>query len=120
MHNRRDSGGSWIDAASSDDHWGRALWALSVAATTLADRSQAARALGAARTALRARSTWPRAMAYAALGAGRLLSGNVGERAALPLLTDARRVLASRADRADLGRGPRRDSRTRMPYSPKP
>jgi hypothetical protein len=93
MHNRRDADGAWTDTATSDDHWGRALWALGTAAAHLADPVQAARARHGAARAMRARSRWPRAMAYAAVGAGQLLHANPDDGAAVQLLADARRVL---------------------------
>jgi hypothetical protein len=93
MHNRRHADGAWADVATSDDHWGRALWALGTAAAHLSDPVQAARARHGAATAMRARSRWPRAMAYAAVGAGQLLHANAADRAAIQLLADARRLL---------------------------
>lgn len=93
MHNRRDSDGAWSDTATTDDHWGRALWALGTAAAHLADPVLTAWSRRGAATAMRARSSWPRAMAYAAVGAGQLLHVNPDDRAAIQLLADARRVL---------------------------
>lgn len=98
MHNRRDSHGSWTDAVTSDDHWGRALWALGTAAVHLVDPVLVGLARDGAAKALRARSRWPRAMAYAALGAGQLLRADPDDRAARRLLADARTMLG-RADR---------------------
>jgi hypothetical protein len=93
MHNRRNPDGTWGDDASSKDHWGRALWALGVAATCLADPVAASRARIAAGTALQARSRWPRAMAYAALGASHLLDADADAADARKLLRDARHVI---------------------------
>ena len=66
---------------------------LGTAAALSPDLEVAARAHDGAAIALRARSRWPRAMAYAALGAGRLLFATPEDPAALRLLDDARRVL---------------------------
>ncbi len=100
MYNRRSADGSWQGAATAEDHWGRGLWALGVAAAELQEPALASRACAGARLALRARSRWPRATAYAALGAGQLLgldpvrsAPGVGQ-AARRLLVDARGVLA--------------------------
>lgn len=93
FHNRRRLDGTWSDRPSSDDHWGRALWALGTAAARSDDPDLAARARAGAAIALRSRSTWPRAMAYAALGAGRLLRATPDDAGPLRFLDDARRVL---------------------------
>ena len=99
MHNRRHLDGTWGDTETSNDHWGRALWALGVAAAHGQDPAFVSRAREGARRAMRARSLWPRAMAYAALGAGELLAvapGGHGDdlsREARSLLVDARTVL---------------------------
>lgn len=99
MHNRRGLDGTWRDAPTPGDHWGRGLWALGVTATQQQDEVSADRARQGAGIALRARSPWPRSMAYAALGAGELLAADpegLGAdlgRAAHQLLVDARAVL---------------------------
>jgi hypothetical protein len=93
MHNRRGTNGLWTDRPSSDDHWGRGLWALGTTAAVVEDDGLAERARLGASTALRSRSVWPRAMAYAALGAGQLLRAVPGDAASLRMLSDARQVL---------------------------
>ncbi len=99
MHNRRGTDGSWQDSPTSDDHWGRGLWALGVAAAHGRDAAMVTRATDGARIAMQARSRWPRAMAYAALGAGELLGVDPEgldddvRASALELLVDARAVL---------------------------
>ncbi|HEY0117934.1 MAG TPA: glycosyltransferase [Cellulomonas sp.] len=93
MHNRRTADGAWVDAPTSDDHWGRALWALSTAAVNLPDARLAADARRGASAAMAARSVHPRAMAYAALGAAQLHRTFPEDEAALRLLRDARTVL---------------------------
>jgi hypothetical protein len=93
MHNRRNPDGTWGDEASSDDHWGRSLWALGTAVSTVTSPVQKARAREGAAIALRARSPWPRAMAYAALGAAELRRADPSDSAARRMLVDARRVI---------------------------
>jgi hypothetical protein len=97
MHNRRLADGSWDDEASSDDHWGRAVWALAIAATTPGlDPVTAARAREGVDRAMQARSTWPRSMGYAAIGASRVLASDPDDRVARSLMDAARPVLARR------------------------
>ncbi len=93
MHNRHDGAGRWLDVPSSDDHWGRALWAFGVAASRSPDAQVAAGGRAGAARALLARSPHPRAMAYAALGAAQLLRVAPDDLAARRLLHDARPVM---------------------------
>lgn len=87
--NRLDRTGRWTDAPETHDWWGRSLWGFGVAATAHPDvavRDEALRAfgLGAAR-----RSTWSRAMAFAALGAADVLEAHPEHHPARALLSDA-------------------------------
>ena len=101
MHNRRTADGAWVDVPSSDDHWGRALWAFGTAAVSLSDPVLAADARRGAIEALAARSVHPRAMAYAVLGAAQLHRASPEDGAVLQLLRDARAMLPRpRPDRA--------------------
>ena len=93
MHNRRAADGRWTDTPTTDDHWGRAIWALGVAATHLDDPGMRESAHVGATTALAARSPWPRARAYAALGAVELLRDHRRDDAAARLLDDLRHGL---------------------------
>lgn len=88
MHNRRERPGVWSDTPSTDDHWGRAIWAFGTAAACSSDEGLAALARRGATDALRARSPHLRAMAYAALGAGQLLRVVPDDAAARALLVD--------------------------------
>jgi hypothetical protein len=89
-HNRMSVDGSWSDDPAVEDWWGRALWGLGVAAAHAPTQAMRARALLGFRTAARARSPHPRAMAFAALGAGELLINRSGdELSARRLLRDA-------------------------------
>jgi hypothetical protein len=100
MHNRRSAVGTWTDAASTDDHWGRALWSLGVASSVTDDPSFAARAREGAAKAMKSRSRWPRATAYAALGAATILRSDPSDLPAQRLLTDARPGLGIRRSSA--------------------
>lgn len=88
LRNRRDADGVWTDEPSADDHWGRAVWALGVAATHLDDPELRAQARDGATAAMAARSPWPRSRAYAALGAVALLRSHPRDGAARRLLQD--------------------------------
>ena len=96
MHNRRTSGGDWVDLPSADDHWGRALWAWGTAVRRSSSTTVVAGARHAAHVAMAARSVHPRATAYAALGAVQILAAAPDDTRAFALLRDAR--VALRAD----------------------
>lgn len=99
MHNRRNADGTWGDDASTDDHWGRALWALGTAAAQASDPYVARTAMSAVERAMRASSPWPRASAYAALGASLVLGVAPEDDHAHAVLRHARTML--RPPRAD-------------------
>lgn len=67
--NRMNRFGRWTDKAGTDDCWGRGVWALGVATVAHSDPSMRSRARHGFGTGIRQRSRWPRAMAFAALGA---------------------------------------------------
>jgi hypothetical protein len=71
--NRLDTSGTWTDRTSTEDCWGRALWGLGTAAARHEDVEVRARALAAFEHSAVQRSPWPRAMAFAALGAAEVL-----------------------------------------------
>lgn len=86
--NRMDRNGRWIDAPAAEDPWGRCLWGLGTAAAHN-DVSLVRRvAVVQFERAAAVRSPWPRAMAFAALGAAELLTVEPGHRAARALITD--------------------------------
>jgi hypothetical protein len=87
--NRMNMNGAWSDEPAVGDWWGRALWGLGVAAARAPVQAMRSKALLGFRTAARTRSPHPRAMAFAALGAGELLLSRPDEPAAQRLLTDA-------------------------------
>ena len=87
--NRMNRRGVWEDPPALDDCWGRSIWGLGTAASHSDDhliRHLAERGL---ERAMRQRSPWPRAMAFAALGAAEVLSIDSGNMSARSLLSDA-------------------------------
>ena len=89
FHNRLDFDRRWTDQPGLGDWWGRALWGLGTAAARgpapwIRDEAHLAFARGATR-----RSTSPRAMAFAGLGAAELLRADPDHELAADLLTDA-------------------------------
>ena len=88
-HNRMDLDGCWTDRPGWGDWWGRALWGLGVAAVHAPTADLRGAALTGFRRAAKGRSTHPRALAFAALGAGELLLDRPGDSWAQKLLIDA-------------------------------
>lgn len=91
FHNRRGTDLLWRDEPSVDDCWGRALWGLGTVAAATATVAPLLR-----RSALQAftlgavhRSPWPRASAFAALGAAEVLRALPDHAPAADLLGDA-------------------------------
>ena len=95
--NRRADDGRWTDEAGVGDHWGRAIWGLGTAAAHSDDELVRARARAGVQVALRTRSPWPRAMAYAAIGAYELLTVEPDDSSAQRLLVASRNVLRERS-----------------------
>jgi hypothetical protein len=92
--NRMDSNGRWGDEPSLEDCWGRCIWGLGTAAAH-SDVSLVRRvAVIQFERAAKMRSPWPRAMAFAALGAAELLAVDPEQRAARKLLTDYAKTVA--------------------------
>jgi hypothetical protein len=88
-HSRMAVDGAWCDEPGLGDWWGHAIWGLGVAATSGQTTGMQARALTGFRIAAQQRSPEMRAMAYAAIGAGDLLSHRPEEESARGLLRDA-------------------------------
>src|SRR3984893_6090070 len=86
--NRMDSKGRWEDEPSLKDWWGRCIWGLGTAAAHSDVGLVRRLAVIQFERAAKVRSPWPRAMAFAALGAAELLSVDPGQPAAHALLTD--------------------------------
>ncbi len=89
VHNRMSPSGSWTDAATTADCWGRSLLGLGTAAAHHDDPRIRAVAMEAFDRGAAARSPWSRSMAFAALGAIEVLSVEPTHRAARLLLGDA-------------------------------
>ena len=91
--NRMDLTGEWTDAATTQDCWGRGLWALGETAVAHHDPSVRRRALRAFERGARRRSPWSRSMAFAALGASAVLQHDPDDLVARTLLIDALRLI---------------------------
>ena len=78
-HNRMDSKGNWQDDASTSDWWGRAVWALGVAAVHAPNAQQRSRSLEGFRTLTRVSTFDLMALTFAALGAGEVLISDPNE-----------------------------------------
>lgn len=87
--NRMDRLGRWTDVAGTDDCWGRSAWSLGTAAVHHPDGAARAAARRAFDRAVRRRSRWPRAMAFAALGAAEVARRHHDDLASRALLADA-------------------------------
>jgi hypothetical protein len=83
----------WTDEPSLGDWWGRALWGLGTAAGSSRVPWIRAEAHEAFLIAARQRSPWPRAMAFAGLGAAEVLRAFPQETTAAELLADAATVI---------------------------
>lgn len=86
--NRMDSAGIWLDEPAVEDCWGRCLWGLGTAAAHSDVAAVRVMAGIQFERAAQQRSPWPRAMAFAALGAAELLSADPGHGPARALLVD--------------------------------
>jgi hypothetical protein len=86
--NRMDRFGNWTDEATTDDCWGRSLWALGTAAIQHQDESIRQSALAGFDKGIGQRSPWSRSMAFAALGAAEVLSQAPAHEPARALLVE--------------------------------
>jgi len=96
--NRRSPDGEWCGSSSSDDCWGRAMWALG---TTIARTPDVELRQGAVKLfdrGAKVRSPWSRSMAFASFGAAEVLKVDPMNRLALRLIEAAMRVV-DRPDR---------------------
>jgi hypothetical protein len=87
--NRLDEHGRWKDRPALEDCWGRAIWGLGTAASHSDDVWLRVAATVQFDRAVSQRSPYPRAMAFAAVGAAELLAAEPRHRGALSLLSDA-------------------------------
>jgi hypothetical protein len=85
---RMDGAGRWLDEPALGDTWGRCIWGLGTAAAHSNVAWARQSAIMQFERAARERSEWPRAMAFAALGAAELLAFDPQHRAARALLID--------------------------------
>jgi len=86
--NRMNRNRRWEDEPALKDWWGRCIWGLGTAAAHSDVALVRRLAVIQFERAAKVRSPWPRAMAFAALGAAELLSVEPDHRAARALLTD--------------------------------
>jgi hypothetical protein len=96
--NRRDTDGAWHGRPDVEDCWGRALWGLGTAASRGRDPELARRASEGFHLSATLRSPWPRAMAFAGLGAAEMLRVDSADQVARALLADAARAAGTPAD----------------------
>ena len=89
FHNRLGFDRGWADQAGLGDWWGRALWGLGTAAARSPAPWIRQEALLAFTLGASCRATFPRAMAFAALGAAEVLRTDPGNQPAADLLSDA-------------------------------
>jgi hypothetical protein len=89
FRNRMDHRGRWQDRRSVEDCWGRSMWALGTAASQSPADWMRQTAVALFERGAHKRSPWPRATAYAALGAAELLVSRPDHRGARSLLVDA-------------------------------
>ena len=93
IRNRRSANGEWLDYPTTDDCWGRSLWAFGTAAAQCRDERLRESSFAAFSRGAAARSPWPRAMAFATLGAVEVLARDPTSRPALELLNAASSML---------------------------
>jgi hypothetical protein len=92
--NRMDSKGKWTDEPAVEDAWGRCLWGLGTAAAHSDVAWARQSAIMQFERGAQERSPWPRAMAFAALGAAEMLAFDPDNRAARLLIIDYAASLA--------------------------
>jgi hypothetical protein len=86
--NRRAADGTWTSEGTTEDCWGRSLWGLGTAAASQ-QFAIAGPALALFERGAEQRSQYPRAMAFAVLGAAAVLATDPTNRPARSLLADA-------------------------------
>lgn len=88
IRNRRDVAGHWHGKRGVEDCWGRAVWAFGTAARRAPEDWMRQSALAYFDHSVRQRSPWPRAMAFASLGAAEILANDARHPYAGDLLAD--------------------------------
>jgi len=89
IRNRRTAGGRWEYRQSAEDCWGRSLWAFGTAARLGREPTLRQHALSFFERGAGQASRYPRAMAFAALGAADVIAVAPGNRAARDVLERA-------------------------------
>ena len=93
--------GAWEDSPALEDCWGRSIWGLGTAASHSDDHLIRHLAAHGLERAMRQRSPWPRAMAFAALGAAEMLSVDPDNMSARALLSDAADAMSRPSQQAE-------------------
>ena len=96
-HNRMNIHGVWTDRPTTEDCWGRAIWACGVGAVRAADPEMRGRSLQGFHTLTRAATSDRMALAFAALGAGEVLISDPTESSAREILLQAELHLLPKA-----------------------
>ena len=93
VRNRMTDRGRWLGRHGVEDCWGRTLWGFGTAAARSDEEWLWSSAVSYFERSAEQRSPWPRAMAFAALGAAELLAVEPSHRRARTLLADAAIVI---------------------------
>lgn len=93
IRNRRNANGVFVGRGTNHDCWGRAMWALGAAAVTGHDETMRREALEIFNRSSTVVSPWPRASAFAVLGAAEVLTTWPAHEAALRVMQNALLVL---------------------------
>lgn len=93
FRNRMSWDRRWIDEPGLGDWWGRAMWGLGTAAARGPNSWIRREAATAFHQGLHRRSSWPRAMAFAGLGAAEMLRAGAQDPDIAALLGDAATVI---------------------------
>lgn len=88
IHNRMSFDRIWIDAPSTDDCWGRALWGFGTAVTRSSDAELRSSCFEAFGVGAQTRSDSLRAMCFALLGAAEIIKMDPSHEGAHALLSD--------------------------------
>jgi hypothetical protein len=99
--NRMTSGGRWHGRRGVDDCWGRSMWGLGTAAVRGGEGWLRQDALAYFERGAEQRPSWPRAMAFAVLGAAEIVVVDPEHRHAVALLDDAATIIGSRQHQLD-------------------
>ena len=98
--NRMNRVGAWEDPPALDDCWGRSISGLGTALSHSDDHQIRRLAATGLERAMRQRSPWPRAMAFAVVGAAEVLSVDPDDASARSLLSDAADAMTRRSQHA--------------------